>query len=66
MKPFGERGTTDTSSAKEWKEEKLKLLLSIYTAAESVLFYKILKEETLAFKGISALEVRHLNGNLQF
>lgn len=38
------------------ERRKTKIVFSIYTAAESVLFYKILTEETLTFKGISVLE----------
>lgn len=45
-----------TSAANEWKEEKLKSLLSkhaaedIFKADEIALFYKIMPEKILAFK----------------
>ncbi|KFM72755.1 Tigger transposable element-derived protein 6, partial [Stegodyphus mimosarum] len=56
-KVCGESAAVDTSSANEWKEEKLKLLLSeyaaddVFNADETALFFKILPERTLAYKG---------------
>lgn len=55
-KLFGESGAEYTSSATEWKEESLKLLLSEYAAGdvfnshETSLFYQISKEN-IAFEG---------------